>query len=243
MKRAAILIIDDNRDLTDGLGEVLCDEGYRVTLAYNGKKGLAAIEAGDFDLVILDIKLPDMNGIEVFQIIHSVHPAVKVIVVTAYRIEQLLSEAVGDGEVRIFRKSMTSPQVSEALGQMVAGGIVLIVDDDLEFAENLTDHLLTRGVSALHGHDCRKAVAELVANPVEVMVLDVRMPIICGLGVHLQLRQQGRICKTVIVIGNLDEVPDSADVFRSALTTGCLFKPFAPEEMLVLIERVLAKQA
>lgn len=242
MKQASILIIDDNRDLTDGLGMVLEDEGYQVTLTYDGKQGLAAFADGHFDLVILDIKLPDVNGLEIFQRIHESNPAVDVIIITGYRVEQLLSETAGSGEVKIFRTSVSVAKVTETLRQMAGQGIVLIADDGPEFALHLAENLDAQGVATWHGGDCRKAVSESISSPVEVLILDGRMPVICGLGAHWALRQQGCAAKTVIVMGRQDPESAAADVLRSATATGCLFKPFDPEEMLAIIERSLKKQ-
>ena len=89
MTKTSVLIVDDNQDLADGLGMVLEDENYQVSLAYNGTNAIKLFNDGSFDFVFLDVKLPDMNGIEVFQSIIRKDPNATVILMTGYRVEQL----------------------------------------------------------------------------------------------------------------------------------------------------------
>ena len=62
---AKILIIDDERGIRNTLREVLADEGYEVEVAENGKQGLEMAQAKSYDLIYSDIKMPEMDGLEV----------------------------------------------------------------------------------------------------------------------------------------------------------------------------------
>ncbi|HEV8128662.1 MAG TPA: sigma-54 dependent transcriptional regulator, partial [Candidatus Eisenbacteria bacterium] len=75
---------DDERTLRFTLSESLSEEGYRVETASDGAEALERIERGDFPLVLLDQKLPDMNGIDVLKKIKAKRPDAQVIVMTAY---------------------------------------------------------------------------------------------------------------------------------------------------------------
>lgn len=68
-----ILIVDDERAITDLVGIYLQNEGYRVTLAYNGSDAAKAILEQDFDLAVLDIMLPDIDGFELLRTIRAEH--------------------------------------------------------------------------------------------------------------------------------------------------------------------------
>lgn len=68
-----ILIVDDERAITDLVGIYLQNEGYRVTLAYNGADAAKAILEQDFDLAVLDIMLPDIDGFELLRTIRAEH--------------------------------------------------------------------------------------------------------------------------------------------------------------------------
>ncbi len=63
--KASILVVEDNEDLCQTIADVMKKEGYNVKAAYSGEEALLKIEKGLIDLVLLDIKLPKMSGLEV----------------------------------------------------------------------------------------------------------------------------------------------------------------------------------
>ncbi|HYJ33915.1 MAG TPA: sigma-54 dependent transcriptional regulator [Candidatus Binatia bacterium] len=81
---AGVLVVDDERSLRFTLSESLSEEGYRVETASDGAEALSKVETGDFQLVLLDQKLPDSNGIEVLRKIKTKRPELPVVIMTAY---------------------------------------------------------------------------------------------------------------------------------------------------------------
>ena len=81
---AKIVIVDDNKNMQIILQNLLTDEGYEVIPATNGKDGLKAIIDQTPDLVLLDIRLPEMNGIDILQQITKLEKEILVIMITAY---------------------------------------------------------------------------------------------------------------------------------------------------------------
>ncbi|MDP8268595.1 MAG: sigma-54 dependent transcriptional regulator [Candidatus Tenebribacter davisii] len=79
-----ILIVDDNKNMQIILKQLLNDEGYEVFSAFNGKDGLTAAIEQNFDLVLLDIRLPEMNGIDILQQISKFEKDMPIIMITAY---------------------------------------------------------------------------------------------------------------------------------------------------------------
>jgi len=79
-----VLIVDDNKNMQIILQNLLADEGYEVIHAYTGKDGLKAIMEESPDLVLLDIRLPEMNGIDILQQITKLEKEILVIMITAY---------------------------------------------------------------------------------------------------------------------------------------------------------------
>src|SRR6187402_994964 len=79
-----ILIIDDEKKLNDLLSRIIGLEGFRVLQAYNGKEGLKILQQEDVLLVLSDVKLPDVNGVDLVKTIKEKKPYVEVINLTAY---------------------------------------------------------------------------------------------------------------------------------------------------------------
>ena len=79
-----ILLIDDDLNLRESLGEVLRGEGYQVSDAASGEEGLAALKEDSFDLVLLDIRLPGMNCEVVMREIYNYHHETEMIIISGY---------------------------------------------------------------------------------------------------------------------------------------------------------------
>jgi DNA-binding response OmpR family regulator len=88
---ATVLIVDDEVSITEFLSETLQEEGHSVSVRYNGAQALDVIESNDFDLVLLDVAMPVMSGVEVLLRLRSNdHQTLPVIILSAqYRLDQL----------------------------------------------------------------------------------------------------------------------------------------------------------
>ena len=83
-KEARILVVDDDKTLADNLVEYLSKLGYQASPAYGGKEGLVKFEQGDFRLVITDLKMPNMDGMELLDAVSRMDSRVIVMVITGY---------------------------------------------------------------------------------------------------------------------------------------------------------------
>jgi CheY-like chemotaxis protein len=83
---ANILIVDDDPAVQATMRIVLERAGHRVVVAGDGRKGLAIFEAGDFDVLILDIFMPGMDGLETMKFIHQRQPLIPILVISGRQI-------------------------------------------------------------------------------------------------------------------------------------------------------------
>jgi len=81
---ASILIIDDEPAVCAGCRLVLSDHGHAVDAVHDGRSGLEALQKNRYELVLLDMKLPDIDGLQVLEVIHREAPRVSVVVMTGY---------------------------------------------------------------------------------------------------------------------------------------------------------------
>jgi DNA-binding NtrC family response regulator len=82
--KTRILVVDDDEQLTDVLVEYLERLGYQAEAAYNGAEGLKNFQAGAFQMAIVDLKLPDMDGMDLMGAIKSIDKQIVVLVITGY---------------------------------------------------------------------------------------------------------------------------------------------------------------
>ncbi len=88
-----ILLVDDNEDYTDSIKDILEDEGFLVSAVNSGESACEMVRKSHFDLVLMDIKMPGMNGVETFLKMKREIPDVKVILFTAYALTELIQTA------------------------------------------------------------------------------------------------------------------------------------------------------
>jgi len=84
MKEMKLLIVDDEQEFASALAERLLMRDFDTTVAYTGMDALSIIKSTTFDVVLLDLKMPDMSGLEVLEKIKAHDPAVEVIMLTGH---------------------------------------------------------------------------------------------------------------------------------------------------------------
>lgn len=99
-----ILIVDDEENVRFFLQEVMQREGYDVSLAENGKTAIEKVKKEGFDIVILDVRMPDINGLDVLGEIKNIDPSLIVIIITAHGTKQIAYDAITKGAYDYFSK-------------------------------------------------------------------------------------------------------------------------------------------
>jgi DNA-binding NtrC family response regulator len=119
-RQKAILIIEDETIMRESLRDWLTEGGYPVETASDGEKGLKAIADHEFGVVLLDLKLPGKNGIEVLREAKVLRPQLKVIIITAYPSIQTAVQAIKEGAIDYLPK----PFDINDLQQLIDGTLV-----------------------------------------------------------------------------------------------------------------------
>jgi DNA-binding response OmpR family regulator len=110
-----ILIIDDEPRICDTLVQALEPAGHHIFTALTGSAGLAVANERPLDLVLLDLRLPDMDGLEVLRRLIDQHPAIRVIILTAHGSVPNAVEAMKLGAVDFVQKPMSLRSIREVV--------------------------------------------------------------------------------------------------------------------------------
>lgn len=117
-KKAHILVIDDDPIVQQSCERIL-GENYDVQVADNGQKGLAALETQSFHLILLDLKLPDVNGIDILRQAPDLFPDVPVIIITGYPSTKSTVEAIKMGAFDYLAKPFTPDELEAAIEKLL----------------------------------------------------------------------------------------------------------------------------
>lgn len=104
MAKGRILVVDDEKLVRWSLQEDFRKEGYQINIAEDGKSAMAKIEADEYDIILLDIRLPDANGIEILKRVKQIYPYTIVIMMTAYADIETAIEAMKAGAYDYINK-------------------------------------------------------------------------------------------------------------------------------------------
>ena len=103
-KEQRVLIVDDNVAMSKTLSDILQMIGFNIHVAESGEEGIEKVKEWSFDIILMDVKLPGMNGIDAFKEIKKIRPNTMVIIMTAYTTEGLIKEAQNEGAFSILHK-------------------------------------------------------------------------------------------------------------------------------------------
>ncbi|MGB9604526.1 MAG: sigma-54-dependent transcriptional regulator [Bryobacteraceae bacterium] len=118
--RGSILVVDDEPDIRESLYELLSSEGYRVDLAANASEGLRQAEAREYDLILLDVLLPDRSGMEVLRELRRRDRETPIALITAYGSIPLAVEAVKAGASDFFQKPWDNDKLLIEIERMIS---------------------------------------------------------------------------------------------------------------------------
>ncbi len=235
MKKLKILVVDDDKDFAEGIAESLEVEGHKVQLAFSGEEAIEKFKEEDYDISFMDVKMPGKNGVESFLEIRKFKPHAKVVMMTAFSVQQLLEQAMENGAIGVLSKPFDIQCMLEMLNKIDPKGI-LLADDDQDFADNIKETLEENGYNVYVAHDGKEAVKRVQSNGIDVLILDVRMPFLNGLEVCLELKKTGHSIPTIIVTAYANEDVEVIDQLKTLSITGILTKPFDPSDLLLAIE-------
>jgi DNA-binding NtrC family response regulator len=119
--KGAILVIDDEADIRESLETLLSLEGYNVDLAQNAAEGLRSLDLRGYDLVLLDLMMPDRSGMEVLREVRERDQETPIFLITAYGSVEAAVEALKSGANDYFSKPWDNEKLLIEIGRMIAG--------------------------------------------------------------------------------------------------------------------------
>lgn len=237
MKKANILIVDDEIDLLETLGDIFESKGYNVTMVENGNKAIELLKKKYFDIILMDLKMPGISGVESFKEVKRLHPSSAVIMMTAGSVGEEIKEALGAGVEAIVDKPFNVKKLVSTIESILERPIILVVDDTTEDRETLKDILAEKKYRAFVAKDGYEAIDIVRRSDFDVILLDIRMPGIDGMEVLEVVKEIKPDIGVVMMTGYSSEGLTGESLKRGAYT--CLYKPFLDmEKLLRVIEEV-----
>jgi len=223
---------------------VLGLKGCEVLTAYDGFKSLGLVKQNGFDLVLMDVKMPVMDGVETFRKIKQMAPGTPVIMVTAYAVEDLIRKALREGAFGSLKKPLDFDKLFELITQATANGmLILIVDDDENLCVNVKDALVDKGFRVSVAHDGNMAMAKVLEEGFDVMLIDLKLPPLSGLETYLSIRDFRPDLVVIVITGYPRETRKLVKQAIKGNAYACLEKPINMDELISLLGQIKEENA
>lgn len=138
MGKIAILVVDDEAVIRDGLQRTLAGDRFEVETCKSGHAAIELLQDKEYDLIITDLKMPGMNGIEVLKAVKGLQPDIPVIMITGYATVDTAVEAMKNGATDYITKPFTPQQILEKIERSLEQRSVMI--DDMFLKKEITSH-------------------------------------------------------------------------------------------------------
>jgi len=253
-----ILVIDDDRMNCELIQSVFTRHGYEVLSATSGIEGLTLFRRHAPRVTILDLRMPEMDGLTVLKEIRAYDPHGPVIILGGGATEEQENQARGLRVTDFIRKGLSLDVLVECVNRVVQLPVksvsvlpgvtgsaasadkeetILVVDDEPLVRDLLVQFLSLRGYRALGVKDGAEALSMVEQAPPDLILLDLIMPGMDGVEVLRQLRQREYRGGVIIITGSHDEERlDEAWVMEPQEVIG---KPVDLEQLLTSIQLVL----
>src|SRR5256884_3587598 len=117
MSKGSILVVDDESEIREGLELLLRSEGYGVSSAETGQSGLEKLEQHPYDLLLLDVSLPDRNGLDMLKEIHRRDPQLSIVLITASGSIDMARAAFQKGAVGFITQAWSNDELLAPVAQ------------------------------------------------------------------------------------------------------------------------------
>ena len=264
-----ILIMEDDSSVAQGLQMVLEEGGYGVDWAMSGQSALDNMRSKDFDLMVADLRLPDMDGMEVIRQMKDERPETEVIVITGYASPSSAVEAMKTGVVDYLPKPFSEEEfiskVEKALevrqetinneilepGEAAeawmkvkhlegARSHVLLMEDESSVAEGLRMVLEEEGYAVDLAMTGQGAIDALGHKDFDLLVADLRLPDMNGMEVIRRVKEKSPETEVIVITG-YSNVSSAVEALRAGVSD-YLAKPFTEEEFMSTVERTMRER-
>lgn len=237
----SILIVDDHVSIQSTLKDILEDEGYEVVTASSGAEAIVQCQKRRFDVILMDVRMPDLNGVEAYRRIKTLSEGTRVIMMSAYSVEDLKREALKEGAIAFLQKPLDVELVLKLIQQTEYPPMLLVMGDPVE-RETLVKDLKQRNYR-LHTSGTATEALELARQiRFNVIMIDTKLDPINGLELYLALKQITPTSVTIMLAETEKSFLQQAKkaVKQNAYTF--LKKPLDLDKLLLILETIQRQQ-
>jgi two-component system response regulator HydG len=227
-----LLVVDDEPDICANLCDIFADLGYQVDAAHSGPAALDLVARNFYDVALLDLKMPGMDGVELYRRLKEVSAGTVAIIVTAYASTESARSVLSAGAWQIVSKPVDFSRLLGVVREALDQPLLLLVDDDRDLCHSMWDVMRQQGIRCCLAHSVGDAARMLKERSYVVALVDMRLPGGDGCDVVTAVRELNGATRVVLVTAYRSEVNEQV---RKALAQGAhavCYKPLDIDNLL-----------
>lgn len=235
-KQGRVLIVDDDADIRSNFADILSEVGYSTTTVENGEAALECVRQQEFDVVLLDYKMPGMDGATLYNEIKKLRPSIAAIMVTAWAGSDGVQRAMNAGTWDVLRKPVNIGELLDKLNRAVHAPIILVVDDDEEFCHSLWEILNLRRFRVSLAHSESEGIRQADLSQCQIAIVDLKLG--TGDGTNVLRRIHNLLPSTVkILISGKERDSHTASELLGRMPIDAFYsKPLDVDGLLEMID-------
>jgi DNA-binding NtrC family response regulator len=231
-----ILVVDDDPAMVQTLSDVLELQGWQTVRAFGGEGVADLAEDPEVSLVLMDVRMPHVNGVDALRFIKARRPGLRVILMTAYTAESLLAEAERCGAYRILRKPLDVGELLGLLERIVGEAwTVLVIDESPDHLTTVCDALDQRGAKTIRATSIDQALRHLERRAPEAVLLHLRLLGVDPLDALLKIRDANDLVLVVLYSGSPEDLVSTLELVPRSLVDAAFLKPLPLDQVIGLL--------
>lgn len=249
MEKYSILLVEDDDTTREQLARAIRKEGYDVLTAENGRAGLDLFKKEHPKIVVTDLKMPEINGLELMRAVKGLSADVQIILITAFGETDTAVSAIREGALDYLKKPIDLDELSIALGRAKeklnqyskaeSFPALIIADDEDKIRERLVKEMRKEGWKVFPAVNGEEAILIFQKNKIDIVLLDIKMPKKNGLEALHEMRRISDDFEAIILTGYTDE-RSAVQALRDG-AFNFLKKPIDLDQMIIVVERAMEK--
>jgi len=247
MGKRTVLIVDDDKIIREQLEKEMARNFFITFTATDGRSALEVFDRESVDILLLDVRLPDMDGLDVLGQVKAKKPECEVIVMTGFGSHDIAIKALRYGAIDYLEKPIQSEVLTAAIGraseklsereELSYKNSLLLIDDDQLTLKLLTRALEREGYTVYSADNGKDGLKIIESNKIDVLIVDIQMEGMNGIEVLEQAKKMYMDIEGIMVTGHRDQA-----LAVKALRAGALdyiAKPVHMEELYLSIEKAI----
>ncbi len=236
MTARRILVVDDDGGMVATLCDILELHGWETLRAYDGEAAVRIATETDVGVVLMDVRMPHMNGVDALRAIKRHRPSTRVVLMTAYARHEMLAQAQRDGALVVLRKPLELARLLALLRDAAAGmRSVLVVDDDAASLASLADVLRARGVATTQARTIDQALTSLERDAPSAVLLHLRRDGVDARTSIVTIKELHPSVPLILYGGHRVELESAVAAAPEGFVAATFTKPVVMEDLLAVL--------